>query len=350
MKILILFFSGIGNAILLTPALKAIEKSCPQAEIHFLIRDASVASVLEHTRPADRFIKYQRQATTLQRTLDHVRLVKTLRNCQWDILISTTYLADKESLLARVIPAKRKIGFRSRWWHNQVFDDVVEYDSDTHEVDRYMSLVKALGVKGNTAEPEIAISAQNHEFARKAIPSDSKLTIGLHPGCSDMLAYKRWQSSKFASLASQLSERHKAHVVLFGGPNEIALAEEIAVSVGEIHATNLAGKASILETAAVIKNCDLFISNDSGLMHLASAMHVPVIGLFGPTSSAKNAPVGRQTQVIRDTQSCPANQNYLCDNCEFPYKNDRRTPLCLDRITVEEVVQAAETLLNERES
>ena len=129
--------------------------------------------------------------------------------------------------------------------------------------------------------------------------SEEKITVGIHPGCKETWAFKRWPPERFADLISQLGKRENLQIILFGGPDEIGLSEHI-VQKSSITPLNLSGKLSLEETMCAINLCKLFISNDSGLMHIATVFDIPVIGLFGPTGNeVATGPYGAKHVVIK---------------------------------------------------
>jgi len=129
--------------------------------------------------------------------------------------------------------------------------------------------------------------------------SEEKITVGIHPGCKETWAFKRWPLERFANLLSQLGKRENLQIILFGGPDEIELSDHI-IQKASITPLDLSGKLSLEETMCAISLCKVFISNDSGLMHIATVFDIPVIGLFGPTSNeVATGPYGAKHIVIK---------------------------------------------------
>ena len=249
----------------------------------------------------------------LPRLVTRLKLAKELRKTKYDVTISLTPSQSKQSLLALAVGANIKVGFRDGWWHNWIFDEMVDINQHMHEVDWYLTLAGKLGAKSAGRKPEIVLQDEHVRFAERTLPRwENRCIIGIHPGCGDAQAYKRWPPDRFASVADHLVQHYDAHVVLFGGPNEVSLTESIRSIMREAEVTVLTGRMSLLEAAACMTRCDLFISNDSGLMHLAAAVGTPVVAIFGPTSESKNAPLGSTSIIVRKGDCSAALSNAIC--------------------------------------
>ncbi len=181
------------------------------------------------------------------------------------------------------------------------------------------------------------ISQEETQHANKIlqnynIPSGS-LIIGINPGAAYGSA-KRWYPERFAQVSSALVKKHNASVMIFGSQKESVIAEEIE-SLSTVPVINMAGKTSIRELMALIKQCAVFITNDSGPMHIAAALKVPVVAIFGSTDPGKTGPMGNRNIVIR--------KNAECSPC---FERTCPTDLkCMDMITVEDVMAGVDRII-----
>jgi len=142
-------------------------------------------------------------------------------------------------------------------------------------------------------------------------PTSSTPLVGLHPGSAPDFAWKRWPLDHYAALAKRIIKQYHAQILIFGGSQELPLMKELRRLIGRQHAVIIS--AHLLTVAAVLKSCQLFIANDSGLMHLSSALLVPTIGLFGPTDENRTGPRGLHSLALRATATKPVydvNTNY----------------------------------------
>jgi ADP-heptose:LPS heptosyltransferase len=154
------------------------------------------------------------------------------------------------------------------------------------------------------------------------------------------MSYKRWPEDRFIETARILSHRFNCRTVIFGGPGEKETAAAVADSIG-YGAVTAAGYLTIRESFEVMKYAALFISNDSGPMHLAAAAGCPVVAIFGPTMDHKTAPLGNQSVILTS--------DVLCRPC-YRYKPVTCSTLeCLKKITVEMVVTEAEKMLSKKQ-
>jgi heptosyltransferase-2 len=160
-----------------------------------------------------------------------------------------------------------------------------------------------------------------------------RLIVGLAPGAAYGPA-KRWFPESFAAAGDRLIEDLSAQVVLFGSREDRQITDLV-----EQHAhrplINLAGKTNLKEAIAAISRCSLFISNDSGLMHIAGALNIPTVAIFGSTNPVTTSPVGDRSVVIYKGASCSP---CLKETCPTDFR-------CMEMISVEEVCEVANRLL-----
>ncbi|MBI5755965.1 MAG: lipopolysaccharide heptosyltransferase II [Nitrospirae bacterium] len=166
-------------------------------------------------------------------------------------------------------------------------------------------------------------------LSKNNIPPDF-LIIGINPGAAYGSA-KRWYPERFARLSNILSNKYNAKIIVFGGKQEQDISEQI-VSASQVSILNMAGKTSVRELMAMIKHCRLFITNDSGPMHIAAALGVPVVAIFGSTDPSKTSPLGEQHIVIK--------KDIACSPCFL--RKCYKDLLCMDLISVDDVMEGVE--------
>jgi heptosyltransferase-2 len=232
-------------------------------------------------------------------------------------------------LLLVAAGAKRRIARAHNRWADWLLTDVVRCDLSRHHAEIYAATVNG-GLRASYAAGRTAVPVgMPHRHPRP--------TAGLHPGAAYGNA-KRWPSERFAEAAIKLSSRFD--LVLFAGPSECELAGEIEsrlIRAGVRNYVNLAGRTSVRELAAHLAGLDLLIANDSGPMHLAGALGVPTVAIFGSTDPRVTRPwAAERTVVVR--------RDLDCSPCHA-----RSCPLlhhaCMRDITAEQVVRAALSLM-----
>ena len=163
--------------------------------------------------------------------------------------------------------------------------------------------------------------------------------IGINPGATFGTA-KRWPADRFIALSRTLIETQHALILIFGGPGEASLGKTIADRVGP-ECINLCNATTLRQAMALIGCCHAFITNDSGLMHVAAALNVPQVAIIGPTDPVATGPVNAASRMVQAAQSCDY-APCLKPDCPIDHR-------CMTAIDVEEVLTAASALLAHRD-
>jgi lipopolysaccharide heptosyltransferase II len=209
-------------------------------------------------------------------------------------------------------------------------------DSPRHQVHYYLDLISGLGLKTRPAGLRLNVAEEKKDEARRLLenlgvdPRQSLLVLS--PGAAYGPA-KRWPASRFAELASLFQKRKGAAVVVIGSAAESDLAAAISSAL-EQKPVDLTGKTDLPQLIGLISRAHLFVSNDSGPMHLANALGVPVVGIFGPTDPAVTGPFEQPAAVVQKEVPC-----WPCYYRKCPY--DHR---CMMSIDAADVYRAAEAL------
>ncbi len=337
-KILVIKLAGIGDLILASPALRALRKRFPKAHIALLTtpraselaRESSYIDELFCLNPASKNLK------------EITRLIKSLRKKRFNMAINLYNLftlggALKMALLMYSIGTRYRVGRdtdgRGFFYTIKVPD---KRFSERHEVEYNLDVMQALGADIKDKGLEIPISDKDREYVRKFLKqngiTDEDLVIGLNPGA--FRPSRRWNKEGFAQVADELTERYKAKILITGGPEEIELAQEIADVMKAKPAITI-GKTTIRQSVALVKRCDLFISNNTAAMHIAAVVKTPLVALMGPCS-LRYSPYGNKDRFIM------VKKEVDCSPC---YKFRCRKHLCMKLITVQDVMLAAEKQL-----
>jgi heptosyltransferase-2 len=333
MKILVRAPNWIGDSVLALPAIECLSKNFPQAEIWVAAKEWVKDIFYAHD-----FIK----EVLLLPESDDIKglrnLAQKIKELEFEIGILFT-----NSFFSALIFYLAKIP--QRWGYSRDGRGILltkgvavkEQESNLHQLIYYLNLISELGLKTYPPKLSLVLTPEEKRQAKELLLSfniDLKRPLAiLSPGASYGPA-KRWPASKFAELANLLLERKNARTLVIGSSNEIELAEAIASSMKE-EPINLSGKTSLRLLASLIIHADLFITNDSGPMHLANALNVPVVAIFGPTDPAITGPFQEPAAVIKKDVPC-----WPCSYRECPF--DHR---CMMNIDVEEVYQACQKFL-----
>jgi len=210
-------------------------------------------------------------------------------------------------------------------------------------VDRYLRCLKPLGIATARDRPRLFISPQDKSFggefvSRQEFEANGPL-VGLHPGAR--WPAKRWPAERFVQVADRLAVERDARVLVFAGPGEEPLVRDIARGIGPSAVP--VERLSLRQSMAVVSRCDLFITNDSGPMHLATALDVPVAAIFGPTHPALGFwPLGDNDIALTADLDCSPCTLHGKKKCS-------RDRTCLKAIDVADVLRAALKILDRDE-
>ena len=322
-SILIIRPGGIGDAILLLPAIRALKAAHPDAAI----------DVLAEKRNGQAFA-FSAGIHQVFRYDGGTELLQVLRN-RYDVVIDTEQWHRLSAVVARLIRSPIRIGYATNE-RQRLFTYAVAYSHDTYEADSFCNLLTPLGI-GPTDEPAasfIEITPEAHERAGELLGDlQHRSFVALFPGAS--IPERRWGTDNFREVVSALAEEGIPSVVIGGGED----VDDGAKIVTDSSRLNLAGRTSLMETAAIIEKSSVLISGDSGILHIGVGLGKPTVSLFGPGIAKKWAPRGADHIVL--------NRNLPCSPCtRFGYTPKcSEGARCLKEITVDDVIAAVMTLL-----
>ena len=381
--ILVVKLATIGDLLLATPALRALRETYPHARIDLLVTPASAGlldgwELIDHVIMLDKYLfDYPQQLLKNPRNLLRLRpLWHNLRDGDYDAVLLLHHLTLffgrlKHQVLMRATGAKWRVGLDNGhgWFLNVRVKD--NGFGAMHEADYNLEVAKAAGATTNDKRLTVPISVEERKQARQLIyeidhqnvvaglaparsptnieqPLIKRPIIAMHPGSGGYSTARRWAPERFAQLADTLFHDAGGQLILMGGPEETELHQQImSLMRSEMPVRSFAGKGNIRVAAAILEQADLFVGNDSGLMHMATAVGTPTVGIFGLTNSDAWGPYiggepGQQAVVVK--------LNLPCMPC-FYRGHDLGTPEgcmtrdCLAMLGVDSVATAARRLL-----
>ncbi len=293
MRILVIALSGIGDALLFTPAALLLRTKFPEAVIDALVMFRGAQQLYERTGIFDNVIYHDFLNSSKTGSLNFVLLVRGKYDASINVYPSNRL---EYNAINYLIGAKTRGGvqylrrdLRELGFLNNVR---TTEDDSLHCVEENVALCEKIFSFKEDSIPDLhlPLNPEDERFAESFLDSngisgDNPL-VGFHPGSATFKNHirRRWEPEKFAELGRRLAEQRGAKVLIFGGPDESGLKEEIVAKANSsrVVAVNSPG---IPETAALIKRCNAFVTNDSSLMHIASAMKRKVVAIIGPTST-----------------------------------------------------------------
>ncbi len=280
-KILCIRIDHIGDVLLTTPAFRALRKRFPKARIDVLVRSFS-EGILTGNRNIDRVIAFDapwlglhgRRATAAETRKKADELAKE----KYDIVID--FHADPRNILLARKLGKYTVGYGIRgfgFMHNKV----VQYPQQAHQIQRNLALVRALGAD-SSPDMDLPVSGAAARKAQALLKKAGRRKIVCITPASGRKE-KYWLNERWAAVADALVEKYGARIALTGGKGDLGDIDAIISAMQRKDAViNLAGKTSLQELCAVIRRCALFVGPDTGPAHIARALKVPLLALFGP--------------------------------------------------------------------
>ena len=345
-KILIRGTNWVGDAVMSIPAMREIRRIFHGSHITLLVRPW-VKDVYSAVEFVDRVLEYDKQgAHAGWRGLR--RLAAQLKREQFDLAILLQN-AFEAAFLAWSAHIPVRLGY-ARDARSIFLTHACRIDpqlSKLHQAYYYLGILSDAGLiekhlwklPDYPLRIQVGVRDEDRRAAREILHAQGvdtrQLVIGLNPGAYYGGA-KRWLSDRYAGVADELAEKYQARIIIFGAPGERRIAEDIAEKM-KGKPVILAGQTTLGQLMGLLKECRLLITNDSGPMHLAAALDVPQLAIFGSTSEIATGPLSSQAEVIKHPVGC--NPCFLRE-CPIDFR-------CMTLITVERVLGSAIKKLEE---
>lgn len=322
----------LGDTIMSLAALVALRQWLPQEDIH-LVCPGPLAEVVRMAQVADRVWGWPQGTSSWQR----VRLLRQI-GAQRVILFPNSFRAALLTCWARV---PERWGYAGRWRRFLLNRCVpgTRRPKGAHHSELYLELLRAMGWNGHVPAVQLSVPMGARFWARELIDEEraERPLIGICPGAAYGPA-KKWPPERFVDAACRLRDSHGGTLVIMGSQGERESISSMAREMGA-GVLNLAGKTDLPGLAAILAECQVVLCNDSGPMHLAAALGVPVVAVFGSTDPLVTAPLGPH-RIVSAGLACSPCLRRRCPEGHYQ---------CLINVRVEEVVKAAEGFL-EREA
>jgi heptosyltransferase-2 len=329
-RVMVRATNWLGDAVMSLPAIRAIRGVFPRAHLA-VVAKPWVADLYAREKSIDRVIPY-----TAKTFGDKRAFAARLRRERFDgaILLQNAFDA---ALMAWMAGIPERIGYRRdgrAFLLTRAVPVPEPGDIPRHERFYYLELLRRAGMLERFPTTP-AISLDGADAAREC-GAQRLREMGIHAppiGISPGAAYgnaKRWIPERFAEVAARLAGAHEAAVLVFGSAAERQLCEAVSGSIRSagIEARNLAGETSLSEFIDLAAACRVFVTNDSGAMHIASALGVPTVAVFGATDDSTTGPTGPNARIVREHAECSP-----CLLRECPIDHRCMTRVSADRVT-----------------
>ena len=334
-EILVIKLDRIGDMVMTTPIFRALKEKWPNAQISVLANPIN-KNVIINNPFINCILVYDRE-NKYKSFNSRLIFFRDIRGREFDLVIDPYLDYElKTSFITRFVGNKFRLGFE--FAGREIFYNIRHpakafpvFTEEKHTVDFYSDLISCLGVKADRQQPEIFLTSDEKEAACQLLKSkglwpEDKI-IGIHPGAH--YESQRWPVKRFAAVSDYLKTRYNVNVILCTGPEENHLLSEFINYTDEspIVFENMDQR----QFMSVLSYCKLFLCNNSGPLHIATALNIPTVSTMGPTIPFLWWPYGKDHIVLRKDVDCSPCKHGICETHE-----------CMELITTEDFIEAVE--------
>ncbi|MFX0210073.1 MAG: glycosyltransferase family 9 protein [Candidatus Hodarchaeota archaeon] len=351
-KILVIQFGGIGDVIRIFPSLYLLIHEFPRASISVLTEfDEKMFNLFANKIAISTFVQLDPKKRH-KSFFSKLRLIKSLREQNFDLILHPGYGYGmmEFSIISWLIGAPYRIGFKKNG-AGFLNTTKIELLEETPIVEQQVDLLSEAGIgqRNHNGEQYMCIKEDYRVFARKFYDShglaNHELVVTIHPGSKWEIGGRSWSLEKYKQLIEEIVQKYGAKVIILGSHEEDLIArtlkDKIANENIRTNVINAAGYTTIGQAGAIIASSNLFVGNDSGLLHIAIGYNVPAVGIFGFTASKQVIPSNCNCISVETDLSCRP-----C-YCHQPlFKFNCKSPACLTRISVMDVMKHVSAMLD----
>lgn len=365
-SVLVVRLDEIGDVILTTPLLRELRRNLPNAHITLVVAP-HVAGLMQHCPDINELIAYECRTEQLkwQRLRQHISAIQFARRNLWtrryDLALLPRWDVDQDhaTILAYFSGAKWRMGYsesvsgqkqRLNSGLDQLLTHPLRDNAPKHEVEYSLALIRELGGSVQETHLELWTEAEDGVFAKRVFqqagiaPTETVVALCPAGGTSPL---KQWPVSRFIELGRWLQTELGARLMLVGGPGEEALGAEIERGL-DAPAINLIGRTTLRQLAAVLRESSLYVGNDTGPMHVAAAINVPTVALFGSSCHHRFHPWSQNHRVVANELPCSPCASVphrdRCVECIFDH------PRCMHELPLKRVQESITAMLPVRRS
>jgi lipopolysaccharide heptosyltransferase II len=319
-RILIRSSNWLGDAVMSVPAVRAIKNGRPDARVT-VAAPVNIAPMWKLVPEVDTIIPLPNDSL-----LPVISLLKRERNFDVAILFPNSLRVALESWLSGI---PRRVGYRGHWRRlllNQTVREPRKPGPPEHHSLRFLRIARECGAETPNAQPLPETTNIKSQTSK----------LGLCPGAEYGPA-KRWLPERFAEVAAKVSAQSSAQWILFGTRNDMAIGDQIATAIGD-HCVNRIGQTTLDQLIDELRECRLLLTNDTGTMHLAALLGVPVVAIFGSTEPRLTGPLGDGHIILRHHVECSP---CFLRECPIDFR-------CMKAVRSEEVADAVLSILGEK--
>lgn len=328
----------LGDAVMATPVLEDIRHRWKKAKITAMCQ-SNITPLFAEDPHVDELLSFQRPSGWIHRQ-QHSAMIEELRLGHYDLGILLTHSFSSAWWFWRG-NVQNRIGYIGHW-RRFLLDKAVPFPPDKnkqHLVFTYKMLLKPLGIPLSNSVPRLYVTQEEQLAAKECLVrsgvKNEQILVGINPGAAYGSA-KCWLPDRFRAITMKLLTNPNIAVVCFGDSTGASLVQEICAEMPE-RVINLAGRTTLRELIALIQSCHIFLTNDSGPMHIASALGIPLVALFGSTSEMTTGPFQGGEVIHKHVECSPCYKR----TCPIDFR-------CMTQIEVDEVYREIQNQLAHR--
>jgi heptosyltransferase-2 len=314
-KILVRSANWIGDTVMMLPSLMTLKKNFPHAQITVLAKPWVIPLLKDHPS-VDKTMVFAKGESVFTSLRESVRIISRLRAERFDMAVLFQN-AFEAAFLAYAGKVTYRIGYTTDG-RGFLLTHKVKRDQHilcVHQVEYFLNLIEAIDCHIEEREPLLYVNEEDSRASSLMLSSrgieDTPFIIGINPG-AEYGSAKRWPEERFAVIGEWAAKRWNAKVVIFGSSSETEIAAKVANLMRTANPVNLCGHTTLGQAMALIKRCNFFLTNDSGLMHIAAAFNIPLVAIFGPTNHVVTSPMSSNARIIRHNIDCSPCLKEVC--------------------------------------
>jgi lipopolysaccharide heptosyltransferase II len=326
-KILLINLQGIGDIVMTTAFLRALKEKWPDAQIDYLCYKNN-GELLEQDFRITKIFKRNKEGIF---NIDFIQMLKKIRTERYDIVINL-FPAQHSALLTLFSNAEYKLGnlYGTVATSNNLTVPDMPHTWDIRENAKHIALQLQLE---EYDEADLSL-----EITEKLTDAKLKNSIAINPFAT--WKSKNWPQERWVELIQQLLKTWKGYLVILGGPHDVAQSKIIEKIINNKRVINKTGQLTLKQTAAVLKHSQLFITTDSGLLHIAIAMQTKTVALFGVTDPDILVSGANNLEICSSYSECPKKYQFNHNNEPHDYAQE-----CMKKITIDEVISKIKGML-----
>lgn len=331
-NILFIKFWGIGSIVLTSPAVRKVREAYPDSKIFFLTLKSSY-DICRELKSADEIITVD-ISNPVAFISDFITKTKLLKNIYFDAVYDFEFYTYFSALVISLLKCRRSFGFDNLKNNRKIlFTDSILFDDHIHTKDNFLHLV-------NADESVSSLTSLQPEFPdlKKIFNNNNGVTkIVVNVNASKLAYERRLPEKNFIEIINHIIERFKCKVILTGSKDEADYVSKIHAQLNDKeHVTDISGETSVKELITHISSSVCLITNDSGPLHIASALNIPVIAFFGPETPVRYGPLSNTSLVFYkdlECSPCMSISNSKTVNCIYD------SPKCMEQFDMKIVIE-----------